>query len=472
MKLNKLFYILTFLIFLASLNFYVVTNLSKKNNFFVHKVKSLLPQSTRDFLKKFNSEVKDIIFIFDNNKNLKSVIEDKNIKILDILDSIQTFNFTRDVEEFVNNKEYKLTKYTNSLLLEMGPRSYLAFDKQYLVLMTGTGTLMYTNIKSFNNKNLTFKKIESNFNQLVMDRFNDGRKSIVKNILIDDNKIYVSYLKLVNKKCVKLAVLSSDLDLNELNFIEFFEIDSCLPYGGKMIQTGGNLSKFKDNKILLTVGDFSSYEVLKNDNPQKLNNMIGKIISVDKKNKKASILSLGHRNSQGLFYDEFDDIIYSTDHGPKGGDEINIDFTHDHKDPKNFGWAISSYGEHYSFPQKWLSEDLYKRAPLNKSHSKFGFVEPLKYFTPSIGITQIIKTEKLENLLDKKVIYVGSMGWDLDENDLSIHKFILNNDYKIEEHEIIPITERIRDLIYEKKTNKIFMYLEKSGSIGILEKIL
>ena len=162
MKLNKLFYILTFLIFLASLNFYVVTNLSKKNNFFVHKVKSLLPQSSRNFLKKFNSEVKDIIFIFDNNKNLKSVVEDKNIKILDILDSIQTFNFTRDVEEFVNNKKYKLTKYTNSLLLEMGPRSYLAFDKQYLVLMTGTGTLMYTNIKSFNNKNLTFKKIESN----------------------------------------------------------------------------------------------------------------------------------------------------------------------------------------------------------------------------------------------------------------------------------------------------------------------
>ena len=142
MKLNKLFYILTFLIFLASLNFYVVTNLSKKNNFFVHKVKSLLPQSTRDFLKKFNSEVKDIIFIFDNNKNLKSVIEDKNIKILDILDSIQTFNFTRDVEEFVNNKEYKLTKYTNSLLLEMGPRSYLAFDKQYPICVFAANPML------------------------------------------------------------------------------------------------------------------------------------------------------------------------------------------------------------------------------------------------------------------------------------------------------------------------------------------
>ena len=98
-------------------------------------------------------------------------------------------------------------------------------------------------------------------------------------------------------------------------------------------------------------------------------------------------------------------------------------------------------------------------------------MEPIKYFTPSIGITQILRTEKFENILDKKVIYLGSMGWDLDENDLSIHKFILNNDYKIEKHEIIPIIERIRDLIYEKKTNKLVMFLETSGSIGILEKI-
>jgi len=221
----------------------------------------------------------------------------------------------------------------------------------------------------------------------------------------------------------------------------------------------------------LTVGGFSSYESQKNDNPQQLDSMIGKILSIDKETKKTNILSLGHRNSQGLFYDEFDDVIYSTDHGPKGGDEINLDFTPDHKDPKNFGWAVSSYGEHYSFPNKWLTEGFYKRAPLHKSHSEFGFIEPLKYFTPSIGITQIIKTEKFENLLNKKVIYVGSMGWDLDENDLSIHKFVLNDNYKIENHEVIPIVERIRDLIYDETTNKILMFLETSGSIGILEKI-
>ena len=471
MKYKKLLYLSIFIIFLVSLNFYVITHLSTTNNFFVHKVKNLMPQSSRDFLKKINKKVKNIIFVFDNNKILKSKIENKNIKIYDILDSIQTFDFTLDSQEMIKDNEYKLTRYTSILLPEMGPRSYLALYKDVLVLMTGSGTSMQVNINDFKNDNITFKKIESNFNQLVMSKFKDGRKTIVKNILIDNGQIYVSYLKKVNEECVKLAVLSSELNFDELNFIEFFELDICQPYGGQMIGTGGNLSKFKNNKILLTVGGFESYEVQKNDNPQKLDNMIGKILSIDKKTKKVNILSLGHRNSQGLFYDEFDDVIYSTDHGPKGGDEINLDLTPDHKNPKNFGWAVSSYGEHYSFPDKWLTEGFYKRAPLHKSHSEFGFIEPLKYFTPSIGITQIIKTEKFENLLDKKVIYVGSMGWDLDENDLSIHKFVLNDNYKIESHEVIPIVERIRDLIYDEKTNKILMFLETSGSIGILEKI-
>lgn len=469
---KKLIYIFAFLILLVSANFYIISSLSKTNNFIIHKVKNLMPQSTRDFLKKLNKNMKDVVFVFNNNKILKNKIENRNIKIYDILDSIQTFDFTLDSKELIEGNKYKLTRYTNDLLREMGPRSYLALNKDILVLMTGSGTLMYSNINNFKKKNISFKKINSNFNQLIMSKYLDGRKNIVKNILIDDTKIYISYLKKVNEKCVKLAIVSSELNFEELNFIEFFEIDTCQPYGGQMNNTGGNLSKFKDNKILLTVGGFGSYESQKNDNPQKLDNMLGKVLSIDKENKDINILSLGHRNSQGLFYDEFNDVIYSTDHGPKGGDEINFDFRPDPKNPKNFGWAVSSYGEHYDYPNKWLTEGFYKRAPLHKSHSKYGFIEPLKYFTPSIGITQIIKTEKFENLSNKKVIYVGSMGWDLDENDLSIHKLILNNDYKIDKHEVIPIVERIRDLIYEEKTNKIFMFLETSGSIGILEKII
>ena len=466
--------IIVIILFILLLNFLIIKNIDN-DSFIIHKTKMLIPQSSREFLKKFNNKISSIFFVYRINKDLKNEIIDQNIEIHDILDSINIFNFAKSDNRTINDGRYKLTKYTNPLLRQMGPRSYLASNERELFLITGSGSLMYANINNLNGENIFFKKINSNFQKLVMSKHTDGRRSVVRSILIDEGKIYVSYIKKVGEKlndldnCTKTAVVSSDMNLNDLNFIEFFEMNECIPYADLQVQSGGNLSKYKENKILLTVGDWSSYDVLKNDYPQRLDNMIGKIISINKTTKKANILSLGHRNSQGLFYDKTNDVIYSTDHGPQGGDEINIDLTPDQNNPKNFGWAISSYGEHYGHPKKWKLEEKYKIAPLNKSHKKYGFIEPLKYFTPSIGITQIVKTENLQN---KKVIYVGSMGWDLDENDLSIHKLILNNDLIIEEYEIIPIIERIRDLIYLQKKNKILMYLETSGSIAILERVL
>ena len=85
MKFKKFFYLLIFFIFLISLNFYVVTTLSKSNNFLVHKVKSLLPPSSRDFLKQFNSKIKNTLFAFENKIKLNKKIEEKNIEIFDIL---------------------------------------------------------------------------------------------------------------------------------------------------------------------------------------------------------------------------------------------------------------------------------------------------------------------------------------------------------------------------------------------------
>ena len=47
---------------------------------------------------------------------------------------------------------------------------------------------------------------------------------------------------------------------------------------------------------------------------------------------------------------------------------------------KNFGWPISSYGKHY---YKNYSKEILAEAPLNNSHKKYGFEEPIKYFDPS-----------------------------------------------------------------------------------------
>ena len=143
--------------------------------------------------------------------------------------------------------------------------------------------------------------------------------------------------------------------------------------------------------------------------------------------------------------------IISTEHGPKGGDEINIITKNG-----NYGWPISSYGEHY--------DDKFRAyAPLNKSHKKFGFKEPVKYFNPSIGISDLIKIKNnfINNV--KETFFVASL------KDKRLYIFGLNETLdKVEELDSFLINERIRDLTYIENSDIYVLVLEDSPSIGIL----
>ena len=130
---------------------------------------------------------------------------------------------------------------------------------------------------------------------------------------------------------------------------------------------------------------------------------------------------------------------------------------------KNFGWPISSYGEHYykNHPDKILKE-----APLNKSHKKFGFEEPIKYFVPSIGISEIISITKNDDQF-----LIGAMGNEIVEQDLGLHLIKLDNEKKkVIKHKYIPLNERVRDMIISKDKKIIIMFLETTSSLAILRK--
>ena len=108
------------------------------------------------------------------------------------------------------------------------------------------------------------------------------------------------------------------------------------------------------------------------------------------------------------------------------------------------------------------------------AHAKFGFVEPLIYYTPSIAISEIENVNKfftnketgLENY------FVGSLGKDIGIDQMSIHHLIFDYEKnKLNRFDIINIEERIRDLKYIDDLNSIILFLESSGSIGILKKI-
>ena len=108
-----------------------------------------------------------------------------------------------------------------------------------------------------------------------------------------------------------------------------------------------------------------------------------------------------------------------------------------------------------------------------KSHKKYGYEEPLTYYTPSIAISEIENVNNLfSNFTDSHDDYfVGSLGKDLENGQLSIHHLkIDHNKSEIIKYDIIQIKERIRDIKYLEELKVVLMFLESSGSIGILEK--
>jgi aldose sugar dehydrogenase len=88
----------------------------------------------------------------------------------------------------------------------------------------------------------------------------------------------------------------------------------------------------------------------------------------------AEIWSVGHRNPQGLFFNSDTQQFWSNEHGPRGGDEINII-----QKGRNYGWPIISYGKEYAIPFA-VGEGTHKQ----------GMEQPLKVFTPSIAPSSLM----------------------------------------------------------------------------------
>ncbi|TQV73214.1 PQQ-dependent sugar dehydrogenase [Aliikangiella marina] len=143
------------------------------------------------------------------------------------------------------------------------------------------------------------------------------------------------------------------------------------------VHYGGKLAWMPDNTILLTTGDGFDYR----EKAQDKQNLLGKIIrinrdgSIPSDNPYASsqayhpaIYSLGHRNPQGITYDNQNNRIVMHEHGPAGGDEINYI-----EAGKNYGWPVASHGKDYS------------GASISPFKTYQGMQDPLIHWTPSIA---------------------------------------------------------------------------------------
>jgi len=156
-----------------------------------------------------------------------------------------------------------------------------------------------------------------------------------------------------------------------------------------------------DNNLFVTMGE----HFFTRNEAQNLANHLGKIIRirpdgsvppdnpfVGKPGAKPEIWSYGHRNPQGLAINPATGKLWEHEHGPRGGDEINIP-----QAGKNYGWPVIGYGIDYN------------GAKIHESTHKEGMEQPIKYWVPSIAPSGMAFYDGKLNAAWKGNLFVGAL---------------------------------------------------------------
>ncbi len=186
--------------------------------------------------------------------------------------------------------------------------------------------------------------------------------------------IYFSYAKPVDGGGAT-AIMRAKVEGNSLTEKEDLIVTTPAVEGGRHF--GSRIIFDKDNYLYFSNGERGSNP----ENAQSLKNSHGKIHRihddgripsdnpfVNEPDAIPSIWTYGNRNPQGLVYDRANDRIYGIEHGPKGGDEINLI-----KKGNNYGWPEITYGIDYD--DSIITEDTVKT----------GMEQPIHFWRPSIA---------------------------------------------------------------------------------------
>ncbi len=310
-------------------------------------------------------------------------------------------------------------------------------------------------IKLINLKNGSVSEIAHNLN--YMTRGQGG----LFDIIFRDGYTWVSYTEKLGTLRYGTSVARGKFNRTEIKFKNIFQQNSAnnsgQHFGGRLLLDG--------NHLFLTVGERGLGRVaqdpkkhpgsiirieldgsIPDDNPHFVNNV----------NWDPAVYQIGVRNPQGMTKSPYSNEIFISNHGAMGGDWIG-----GIEKGGNFGWNLLGWGGvNYNGSQigpKW----------------KEGFSRPLKYWTPSIGVSAIAFYTGTEFQEWNNNILVAS----LKDKSLRLIRNLTSNNI-LEEIIFVGLIERIRDIEIQKNTGKIFLLSEKyfsetgpeEDALWILEK--
>ncbi len=262
--------------------------------------------------------------------------------------------------------------------------------------------------------------------------------------------IYMSYSSPNpnNSDLATTAIMRAKLEGNQLVNQEV--IFRAEPESNKRHHYGSKLEFDRDGYLYFSVGDRGN----RDRNPQYLDNDCGKIHRinddgsipednpfVNKAGAQPSIYSYGHRNPQGLCMHPETGRMWSDEHGPKGGDEINLIAA-----GKNYGWPVISFGINYN------------GTIFTNDTAKAGMEQPISYWVPSIapcGMT-FVKGDRYP--MWKNNILTGALRFEY------LKRVVLDGDKVVHEENLLENIGRVRN-VEMSPDGYIYVAIEHPGKI-------
>lgn len=327
--------------------------------------------------------------------------------------------------------------------LQRGRGGALAVVDDYLVVGTSQNTFIKIDPKSMKYVNDYLPKIETGEDQLEHSKRYLYRelKPRIEDLIFYQDQYYVTFER-YDKKTDYLYFVVATKKISDKKWVDLWQsVGLDAPYFA--LGTGGRMA-IKDDILYFTVGDFSLDRInaLCSDiAPQKIYLPWGKVITIDLLSGNSQVFTAGHRNPAGLLV-LADGTILASEHGPQGGDEINI-----LERDKNYGWPYESFGTTYGSFSEY-------RDYLSWPEENVEFTLPMYAFLPSPAVSQLIQ---VKNFHPKWIgnILLGSLKAQTIFN-------IRMDDKKVTYVEPIKVGERIRDL---KELGGAIFILTDKGSI-------
>jgi aldose sugar dehydrogenase len=259
-----------------------------------------------------------------------------------------------------------------------------------------------------------------------------------------NRRIFFTFFEWVDNNSSNTYVARARLDEAESALTDvhvIFRTTPAVPSHGSLsaaTKTGGRLAIGRDGNLFVLIGDRDSAGPAPWDMAQKLDNDLGKVIRITPDGKPASgnpfsatpgalpeIWAYGQRSQEGLAFDPATGRLWETEHGPRGGDELNLI-----EKGKNYGWPVITHGIDYAGSAVGAGIT-----------AKDGMEQPVYYWDPVIAPSGL--AFYTGNLFPqwKNSVFVGGLG------GMLLDRLTLSNEKVVAEEPLLTdLHTRIRDV--------------------------